>query len=42
MTEVFVVTEATVAEKFADVAPAGTVSEAGTVTAELLLARLTA
>ena len=34
-------TEATVAEKLALVAPAATVTEAGTVTEELLLARLT-
>jgi hypothetical protein len=37
-----VVHEDTVALKVALVAPAGTVTEAGTVTAELLLARLTA
>ena len=37
-----VLTAVTVAEKLAVVAPAATVTEAGTVTAELLLARLTA
>jgi hypothetical protein len=36
-----VLTEETVAIKFAVVEPAATVAEAGTVTAELLLARLT-
>lgn len=35
------VTVATVAVKLAEVAPAATVTEAGTVTAELLLARVT-
>lgn len=34
-------TEETVAVKLAEVAPAATVTDAGTVTAELLLARLT-
>jgi len=42
VTDCVVLTEVTVAEKFAVVAPEATVTEAGTVTAELLLVRLMA